>query len=80
MDDHLFSSPKFQRITIYLFLIGLLHTLTTVGGICNPDNVDAESHDYQIKAYRTYESVEIDGDLTEEDWKHAETINQFGAD
>ncbi len=77
MDDHLFSSPKFQRITIYLFLIGLLHTLTTVGGICNPDNVDAESHDYQIKAYRTYESVEIDGDLTEEDWKHAETINQF---
>ena len=77
MDDHLFSSPKFQRITIYLFLIGLLHTLATVSGVCNPDNVDTESHDYQIKAYRTYESVEIDGDLTEEDWKHAETINRF---
>ena len=77
MDDHLFSSPKFQRITIYLFLIALLHTLATVGGICNPDNAHAESHDYQIKAYRTYESVEIDGDLTEEDWKHAETIDQF---
>ena len=77
MDDHLFSSPKFQSITIYLFLIALLHTLATVGGVCNPDDPHTESHDYQIKAYRTYESVEIDGDLTEEDWKHAETIDQF---
>ena len=77
MDDYLFSSPKFQSITIYLFLIALLHTLATVGGVCNPDDPHTESHDYQIKAYRTYESVEIDGDLTEEDWKHAETIDQF---
>ena len=46
-----------------------MHTLGTSG--------HAESHDYQIKAYRTYESVEIDGDLTEEDWQHAETIDQF---
>ena len=69
MNNYLSSSPRFQRITIYLFLIALLHTLVT--------SIHAESHDYQIKAYRTYESVEIDGDLTEEDWKHAETIDRF---
>ena len=69
MDNYLFSLPKFQRFTIYLLLIALLHTLIT--------NVHAESHDYQIKAHRTYESIEIDGDLTEEDWKHAEPIDEF---
>ena len=70
MDDYLLlSSPKFQRFTIYLFLIALLHIFVTSG--------HAESHDYQIKAYRTYESVEIDGDLTEEDWKNAELIDEF---
>ena len=69
MDDYLSSPLKFQRITTYLFLIALLHALVT--------SIHAESHDYQIKAHRTYESVEIDGDLTEEDWKHAEPINEF---
>ena len=71
MDDYL-SSPlslKSRWIIVSLFLITLLHAVVT--------NVHAESHDYQIKAYRTYESVEIDGDLTEEDWKHAEPINEF---
>ena len=69
MDDHLLSSPKYQRITIPLFLILLLNTVVT--------NVRAESHDHQVKAYRTYQSIEIDGDLTEEDWKHAEPIDEF---
>ena len=36
----------------------------------NPSN-------HEIKAYRTYESVEIDGDLTEADWQHAEPISRF---
>jgi hypothetical protein len=40
-------------------------------------NGHAESHDYQIKAHRTYESIEIDGDLTEDDWQHAESIDEF---
>ena len=69
MDDYLPSSPKFRRITIPLFLILLLNTVVT--------NVRAESHDHQVKAYRTYQSIEIDGDLTEEDWKHAEPIDEF---
>jgi len=52
-----------------LFLILLLNAVGANG--------HAESHDYQIKAHRTYESIEIDGDLTEDDWKHAESIDEF---
>ena len=69
MDDYLSSLLKFQRITVSLFLILLLNAVGANG--------HAESHDYQIKAHRTYESIEIDGDLTEEDWKHAESIDEF---
>ena len=70
MDEYLFASPKFQKITISLLIITTLLYIVTTG-------VRAESHDHQVKAYRTYENVEIDGDLTEEDWKHAEPIDQF---
>ncbi|MXV85128.1 carbohydrate binding family 9 domain-containing protein [Candidatus Poribacteria bacterium] len=52
-----------------LFLILLLNAVGANG--------HAESHDYQIKAHRTYESIEIDGDLTEDDWQHAESIDEF---
>ncbi|MCG9133728.1 carbohydrate binding family 9 domain-containing protein [Candidatus Poribacteria bacterium] len=69
MDEYLSPSLKFQKITIFLFVIALLHTVLT--------NLHAEIHNNEIKAYRTYESVEIDGDLTEEDWKHAEPIDKF---
>ncbi len=69
MHEYLSSSLKFQKITISLIVITLLYTI----GI----SVYAESSNHEIKAYRTYESVEIDGDLTEEDWKHAEPIDQF---
>ena len=69
MDDYLSASLKFQRIMVPLFLILLLNAVGANG--------HAESHDYQIKAHRTYESIEIDGDLTEDDWKHAEAIDEF---
>ena len=69
MDDYLSSSLKFQRIMVPLFLILLLNAVGVNG--------HAESHDYQIKAHRTYESIEIDGDLTEDDWQHAESIDEF---
>ncbi|MDE0687525.1 MAG: DUF5916 domain-containing protein [Candidatus Poribacteria bacterium] len=69
MDDYLSASLKFQRIMVPLFLILLLNAVGANG--------HAESHDYQIKAHRTYESIEIDGDLTEDDWQHAESIDEF---
>ena len=69
MDEYLSTSPKFQKITISLIVITLLYTVVA--------SVHAESSNHEIKAYRTYESVEIDGDLTEADWQHAEPISQF---
>ena len=69
LDEYLSSSPKFQKIAIPLFVIMLLHTLVVNG--------HAESNNNQIKAYRTYESIEIDGDLTEADWQHAQPMDRF---
>ena len=48
---------------LLLFSIG-------VGVYANTDALQAE-------AYRTYESVEIDGELTEPDWQKAIPIHQF---
>ncbi len=69
MDHHLFSFPPFPKIRIYLFLLTFLFIVVS--------NVNAETPNFQITAYRTYESIEIDGDLTEGDWQKAEPINQF---
>ena len=69
MDEYLSSSPKFQKIAIPLFIITLLHAVIANG--------HAETHNNQIKAYRTHESIEIDGDLTEADWQHAEPMDRF---
>ena len=33
--------------------------------------------EYRAEAYRTYQSIEIDGDFSETDWQHAKPINQF---
>ena len=33
--------------------------------------------EYKIEAYRTFQSIEIDGDFNESDWQHAIPINQF---
>ena len=33
--------------------------------------------EYRAEAYRTYQSIEIDGDFSEADWQHAKPINQF---
>ncbi len=40
-------------------------------GVC------AETDESQAEAYRTYQSVEIDGELTEPDWQKATPIRQF---
>ena len=69
MDDYLFILLlRFRRIVIPLLIITLLNGIVSV---------HAEPHNKQIKAYRTYQSIEIDGDLTEEDWQHAEVMDRF---
>ncbi len=69
MEEHLFSRLKFQKITILLFII----TFSQI----DIASVSGESYDQEVKAYRTYQTIEIDGDLTEEDWQRAEPIDRF---
>ena len=44
---------------------------------CISVGVYAESEELRAEAYRTYENVEVDGDLTESDWQKATPIRQF---
>ena len=37
----------------------------------------SEPIEYRAEAYRTFQSIEIDGDFSETDWQHAKLINQF---
>ena len=36
-----------------------------------------EANAYQAEAYRTFENIEIDGELSESDWQNAKPINKF---
>ncbi len=69
MVKSLFSFQHFLIIRTFLFL--------SIYSLLSISIVFAESTDYQIKAYRTYESVEIDGELNEADWQKADAIKQF---
>ena len=44
---------------------------------CISAGVYAETEMFQAEAYRTYESVEVDGELSESDWQKAVPIRQF---
>ena len=45
--------------------------------LCISAGVHAETEALQAEAYRTYESVEVDGELSESDWQKATPIHQF---
>ena len=40
-------------------------------------NASPDSIEYTAEAYRTFQAIEIDGDLTEPDWQNAKRIGQF---
>ena len=40
-------------------------------------SADPEVMEYRAEAYRTYQSIEIDGEFNEEDWQNAKTITRF---
>ena len=40
-------------------------------------SADPEPMEYQAEAYRTYQSIEIDGEFSEEDWQNAKTITRL---
>lgn len=66
--NNLSSFPQNIKFGIYL-VIGFLCFFVAV--------VIAEAQTNQVKAYRTYESIAIDGELNEADWKNAEVIDEF---
>lgn len=59
----------FPRIKIFFFVVPFLFIVVS--------EIRAETPANQITAYRTYESIEIDGDLTESDWQKAEVMDKF---
>ncbi len=40
-------------------------------------NASLDSTEYKAEAYRTFQAIEIDGDLTEADWQNAKPIGDF---
>lgn len=40
-------------------------------------SADPERMEYRAEAYRTYQSIEIDGEFNEEDWRNAKTITRL---
>lgn len=69
MVKFIFSFQHFLIIRTFLFV--------SIYSLISITIVFAEPSDYQIRAYRTYESVEIDGELNEADWQKADAITQF---
>ncbi len=69
MEQHLFSFLSFPKIRIISFILPFLFIVAST--------VSPETPVSEVKAYRTYESIEIDGDLTESDWQKAEPIKRF---
>ena len=66
-----FNLHQFPEISKYLFLLSLIFLFP----ICISSA--SEPVEYRAEAYRTFQSIEIDGDFSETDWQHAKLINQF---
>ena len=64
----LYQSPKIGK---YLFLLSYIF-LFPICVSATPGPIQ-----YRAEAYRTFQSIEIDGDFSEDDWQHARPINQF---
>ena len=60
--------PQSVKYLIQLLLIFAL--LPTVGA-------QKQSSEYQVEACRTYETIEIDGDLSEPGWRNAKPVDRF---
>ncbi|MCE2393096.1 carbohydrate binding family 9 domain-containing protein [Candidatus Poribacteria bacterium] len=66
-----FDLRQFPEIRRYLFLLSFIFLFP----ICISSA--SEPIEYRAEAYRTFQSIEIDGDFNETDWQHAKLINQF---
>ncbi len=69
---HQFSSSSILRFRRCFFLSAICCLLFPLTVRANPGPIE-----YKIEAYRTFQSIEIDGDFNESDWQSASPINQF---
>ena len=69
------SSQEEEPYRIYSFLCLFVYLLLLTPSIGNA--VSTNASDYQAMAYRTFGSIEIDGDLNETDWQEAKPVGQF---
>ena len=66
-----FNLHQFPEIRRYLFLLNFIFLFP----ICISSA--SEPIEYRAEAYRTFQSIEIDGDFNETDWQQAKPINRF---
>ena len=69
---HQFSSGSILRRGRCFFLLAICCFLFPL-----PVGADSGTIEYKIEAYRTFQSIEVDGDFNESDWQYAKPINQF---
>ncbi len=69
MEHYLSTIPQFRKTGITVFILTLAFIVVA--------DLDAETPNKQVKAHRTHQAIEIDGDLTETVWQEAEPIDQF---
>ena len=63
------STSRCGKSFLILFMCCLLFPLIV--------SADPASMEYRAEAYRTYQSIEIDGEFNEEDWQNAKSITQL---
>ena len=64
----MYQSSEIRR---YLYVLSFIFIFPICVG------TTSEPMEYRAEAYRTSQSIEIDGDFSEADWQHAKPINQF---
>ena len=69
------SSQGKAPYPIYLLLSLFVYLLILTPSTGNA--VSTNASDYQVVAYRTFGSIEIDGDFNEPDWQEAKAVGQF---
>ena len=62
-------TPQCRKSSLILFMCCLLFPFVV--------NADPDFMEYRAEAYRTYQSIEIDGEFNEEDWQNAKTITRL---
>ena len=77
-----YNKKKFEVITEVTFFIFytmdyLCRWLPILLFLCMSAGVHAETDKLRVEASRTYQSIEIDGELSESDWQNAIPIRQF---